>query len=322
MGVMQRVGRIGLLALTGIMLFWGITHAALSKYQQKQQTIREACKAARENLTPAQQKQLQCSTPEISLKSISAKPGETVEVVISGKFPAGTNFVFESENLEILKESCNANLYRATIKVAPGAGPEQIPVQAYTPVCCKTAYHAQAMAINGNFQWDLKAANGWSIKALSLAPAPGSSAGEMGYMLEFFRGTETTPFTKHRATLSPSHSDPPSYYFSISGQDEMQTSPQMELQTIMQKMANPNLSDAERDKLTKQIEQISTRMQAEVQKMTDPKYLQKMQAQEQEFGCRNINLKVQNGAATGNITCSDKVGRNLSLTGTMKLLTK
>ena len=319
---MHRLGRTVLLAVTTTMLLWGITHASLSKYQQKQQAIRDACKVTRDKLTPQQQKQLKCDTPEISLKTIVAKPGETVEVVINGKFPAGTNFVFDSDNVEVLKETSNVNSYRATVRIGPGGGPETLSVQAYTPVCCKTAYVTEAMVINANYQWDLKAANGWAVKAQSILAPPGSSNREMEYMLEFFKANTATPFTKRRATLHPSHSDPPSYYFSINNQDESQGSPQAEMQAVMQKMMNPNISDAERDKVSKQVEQISARMQAEAQKMSDPKYIQKLQAQEQEFGCTAINLKVQNGAATGNMLCSEKVGRSLSMTGTMKLASK
>jgi hypothetical protein len=39
------------------MLFWGLTHAALSKYQQKGQAVRESCQAERAKLTPQQLKQ-------------------------------------------------------------------------------------------------------------------------------------------------------------------------------------------------------------------------------------------------------------------------
>ncbi len=319
---MHKLGRVAILAITAIMLCWGITHAALSKYQLKQQAIMDACKAARKNYASTQPA-LKCDTPEISLRTpIVAKPGETVEVVINGKFPAGTSFVFGSDNIEVLKETSNANSYRATIRIAPGGGPETLSVQAITPLCCKIAYASEAVVINSNYQWDLKASNGWAVKAQSIAAAPGASSREMQYMLEFFKGAATTPFTKRRASLHPSQGDVPSYYFSISNQDETQMSPQLEMQAIMEKMMNPNTSDAEREKLTKQMEQISTRMTADLKKMTDPKYLQNLQAQEQEFGCTAINLKVQNGAATGNMLCSDKVGRNLTMTGTMKLLPK
>jgi hypothetical protein len=321
---MHKNGRIALLAVTGVMLLWGVTHAAISKYQQKEQAIREACKAARDKLTPQERNQLKCNTPEISLiKPAVVKPGETAEVTITGKFPAGTNFVFQSDCIEVLKESSNANSYQATIKVAPGCGPETVSISGLIPVCCKNAYLSEALKITGNFEWELKAANGWTVKAHAIVAAPGENqSNELRYLLEFFRGAETSPFAKRSANLHPSNSAPPSYYFSISSQDESVTSPQQEMAAISKQMMNPNLSDAERDKLNKKIEEIMARMNKEIQKMSDPAYIKKLQAEEQEFGCTAINLTLQNGALTGNMLCSEKVGRNINLTGTMKLMPK
>jgi hypothetical protein len=164
----------------GILLCWGVTHAALSKYQQKEQAARDACKAERAKMTPQQQKQLQCGTPEVSLVSRAVvKPGETAEVSINGKFPAGTSFVFHSDSIEVLKEASNANSYRATIKAVPGGLPRTVSVSALTPVCCKGAYLSQAIKITANYLWDLQAANGWKIKAQPLpsdAPETGNCA--------------------------------------------------------------------------------------------------------------------------------------------------
>jgi hypothetical protein len=325
--VMRRIGRIGLLAAVGAMLAWGITHAALSKYQQKRQEILAACKAAREKMTPAEQKQFEakCSTPEITLVSPAViKPGETVEVTVTGKFPAGTNFIFESDGIEVLKESSAANSYRATIKVDPGRGPETLSISAYTPVCCKSANRSEAIAITGNFEWELKAANGWAVRAHAIAPAAGSRpTTELNYTLEFYRGSETAPFAKRRATLHPSASaEPPSYYFSISNQDDAAANAQDEMVSIVKQMQNPSLSEADRDKLMKRIEAMTESMTKEAQKMTDPNYFKQLQAKEQEFGCTAINLKVQAGAATGNMRCSEKVGQDIKLNGTMKMLAK
>ncbi len=322
--MMNKCGRVGLLLMTVIMLCWGVTNAALSKYQQKEQAIRDACKAAREKLTPQEQKQLQCGTPEIRLVSpITIRPGETMEVAFAGKFPAGTNFVFHSDSIEVLKESSNANSYRATIKVAPGGGPENLSVSAIIPVCCKTAYQSNAVIISGNFQWELKGANGWTVKARAKAPGPGErQTSELAYLLEFFRGSETTPFERRTATLYPEQSVPPSYRFSISQQDESSMNSQQEMQRISQQMANPNLSDADREKLMNQMQEMVARMTQEAQKMSSPAYAKQMQAKQQEFGCTAINLRVENGAATGNMLCSEKVGRNIAMTGTMKYLGK
>jgi len=324
---MRRIGRIGLLVAIGAMLTWGITHAALSKYQQKRQEILAACKAAREKLTPEEQKQLaaKCNTPEIALISPAVvKPGDTVEVILTGKFPAGTSFIFESDGIEVLKESSAANIYRATVKVDPGRGPESLSVSAYIPVCCKNTNRSNAIAITGNFEWELKAANGWVVKAHAIAPAAGSApTTELNYALEFYRASETAPFAKRRATLHPStYSEPPSYYFSINNQDESAMNAEQEMESIGKQMQNPNLSEADRDKLMKRIGAMTESMTKEAQKMSDPNYIKQLQAKEQEFGCTAINLKVQAGAATGNMHCSEKVGQDIKLTGTMKMLAK
>jgi hypothetical protein len=322
--MMHRFGRNGLLIVTVIMLCWGVTHAALSNYQQKERAIRDSCQAARNKLTPQEQKQLQCNTPEIRLMSPAAvKPGETTEVAITGKFPAGTSFVFHSDSVEVLKESSNANSYRATIKVASGGGPEDLSISAIIPPCCKSAYQSNALHITGNFEWELKGANGWTVKAHSIAPAAGErQTGELAYLLEFFRGAETKPFEKRSAKLHPEQSAPPRYYFSISKEDESSMNSQREMQAIAQQMQNPNLSDADREKLMIKMQEMIARMTGEAQKMSSPAYIKQIQAKELEFGCTAINLQLQNGVATGNMLCSDKVGRNIALTGSMKYLGK
>ncbi|HYA41465.1 MAG TPA: hypothetical protein VEF34_09195 [Syntrophobacteraceae bacterium] len=321
---MNTNGRIALLVVTGIMLLWGVTHASLSKYRQKEQAIWDACNAAKSKLTPQEQKNLQCGTPEISLVSpVVIKPGETAEVVIKGKFPAGTNFVFESDRIEVLKETSNANSYRATIQAASGGGPETLSIEARVPLCCNGARLSGAISVTGNFEWELKAANGWTVMAHSIATSPGGKPStELPYLLEFFRGTEKAPFAKRNATLNPSNSEPPSYYFSISSQDASSMDSQQELQALMKRIMDPKLSQAEREKLNKRIKELSDQMAAEMKKMTDPEYFKKLQIQEQEFGCTAINLQLQEGAPKGNMSCGEKVGRNIALTGTIKLVTK
>jgi hypothetical protein len=321
---MNRFCKTSLLIATGMMLCWGVTHAALNKYQEKERAIRDACKIAREKLTPQEQKQLQCSTPEIRLVSpVVIKPGETMEVAIAGKFPAGTNFVFNSDSVEVIKEAANANSYRATVKVIPGVGPGEVSLAALTPVCCKSAYQSRALVITGNFEWELKGSNGWTVRAKSKISSPGEKpSGELAYSLEFFRGSDAAPFEKRAATLYPEASTPPRYRFSISNQDESAMNAQQQMQAIGKQMQNPNTSDADREKLMKKMQDMIAQMTKDAQKMSDPAYLKQMQAKEQEFGCTAINLQLQNGAATGNMLCGEKVGRSITITGAMKYLDK
>ncbi len=323
---MRKLGRIGILVGIMVVFAWGMAHAYLGKYDMKRQEIVAGCKPARDKLTPEERKQLTCATPEISLVSPSTvNPGDTAEVTVTGKFPAGTQFLFESDAIEVLKESCAANSYRATIKVNPAAGPEILAVRAFAPVCCKSASHYDAIAIAGNFAWDLKAVNGWTVKARSVPPAAGDSRSKgLAYSLEFFRGAETTPFERRRATLSPSLSPPTYdliYSFSISNQDEASENAQQEMEKLGKQLKNPNLSDAERERITKKISDAVRNMARDLEKKTQPDYVNQLLEKQLAFGCTDIDLKLNNGVATGDMTCSQKIGR-IALTGTLKSLPK
>ena len=85
---------------------------------------------------------------------------------------------------------------------------------------------------------------------------------------------------------------------------------------------HPWLDEDLREKIMKRMEEMITRMTQDAQKMSNPAYIKQLQAKEQEFGCTAINLKLENGAATGNMICSEKVGRNIAMTGAMKYLGK
>ncbi len=325
---MRKLGRIGILAGIVVVAAWGMAHAYLGKYDQKRQEILAGCQAARDKMTAQELKQLPCATPEISLITPSAiKPGDTAEVTVTGKFPAGTQFLFESDAVEVLTESCAANSYRATIKLNSTVGPENLAVRAYAPVCCKTRNRIDAIAIAGNFAWELKAGNGWTVKAHSVAPAAGESRSKgLAYSLEFYRGAETTPFERRRANLFFSRFSPPSYEpsysFSISNQDEAGMNAQQEMESLGKQLQNPNLSDAEREKIMNKISAAVNNMTKDMDKKTGPDYVKQLQEKEQAFGCTNIDLKLADGAATGNMTCSERVGRNIALTGTLKSLAK
>ncbi len=325
--MMCRFRRTVSLVLVCALLALGVSRAMISKYEQKRQQILAACKAEREKLGVAEQKALagKCQTPEIALVSPAMlNPGQTAEVTVTGKFPAGTRFLFESDCIDVLKESVAANTYHATVKVSAECGPETLAVEAFAPFCCKSGRLDHALTIGGNFEWDLTASNGWRVKAHAAAPEAGAGrSAELKYMLEFFRGNETAPFTRRAATLHPSTgSSSPSYYFSISNQDESSMNTQQEMEKISKQMANPSLSNAEREKLMKQMEALLTNMTKDANKMTDPAYMKQLQAKADEFGCGAINATVQNGSVTGTMNCSQKVGSNLKITGTMKAQAK
>lgn len=325
--MIRRFGRTASLVVVCILLAWGVSRAMISKYQQKRQEILAACKAEREKLGVAEQKELanKCPTPEVALISPAMlAPGQTAEVTVTGKFPAGTRFLFDSDCIEVVKESVIANTYHATVKVTSDCGPEAVTVEAFAPFCCKSGRLDHGLTVGGNFNWDLTASNGWRVKGRAVPPAAGAGkTSELVFMLEFYRGNETAPFIKRRATLFPSAgSSPPSYYFSISNQDESSANAQQEMERISKQMANPNISEAEREKLMNRMQAILNNTTKDVSKMTDPAYQKQLQAQADEFGCQAINVTVKNGSVIGTMSCSQKVGSNLKVTGTMKFLGK
>jgi hypothetical protein len=93
-----------------------------------------------------------------------------------------------------------------------------------------------------------------------------------------------------------------------------------DMQTLMKRMMDPNLTDAQRDQVIKRVEQVQQQMQANMQKMTDPSFARQQEAKRKQFGGRSIDLAVQGGAAKGNLRCGEAVGTNIAVTGTLRSL--
>ena len=180
-----------------------------------------------------------------------------------------------------------------------------------------------AVRIGGRYEWTMQAANGWKVVARSQSAAACSTGPDANkYEVSFFRGAETTPFEKLTGTLSFSLWGNRNYNFSLSSAEA--TLGGMEnYQALMQKLSDPKLTSAEREQLMKKLEEAQKQMQAAISKMTDPAYVkqraQEQQRREQEFGCRQIYLAVESGKATGEMNCSDKVGRP-GVTGTVAII--
>ncbi len=300
------------LILVLTLLTLGLSRAAMFRWQEKEQAIRQGCQRGGAG----------CPTPEIHMITGSCiLPGTTGEVIIKGKFPAGTKFVFENDNLEVVSESPAANTYRATVKVPAALGPQTAPVMAITP-CCASVRRDGAVVVGGKYEWNLQAQNGWRVQArlLNDTRCGSSGGGESNYEMLFFQGSAPTPFEKRRARLSYSPWDRMNYRFSIDQTDTTALSAQEEAQQLMKKISDPNTSDAERDRVMKRIEALQKEMMANMQKMINPAEIQKMEQKKLDFGCDSLELQLTGSTAQGSMRCSQKVGRSLSVSGTMKYL--
>jgi hypothetical protein len=319
--MLNRIRRATLL-LTVVVAVLAVVRAATHKYQDQERAIREACQAdlQKQGLTPAAAK-AKYPTPVVSMVSSGCLvPGGTGEIAVKGTFSPGTKFVVENDNLEVVKDSLVGGEYHATLKVAPGIGPQTAEVTAINPRCmyARGANHIQ---IGGQFEWSLDTgAKGWTVAAHPLErKACVEGTGDRPYELQFFRKGEPAPFEKRRATLSFEAYNA-TYRFSISEGDSGMEAFQQLMQTKMQELANPKTTPAQRELMMKQLERAQGQMQDVMKRMTDPNYIKQQEEKRKQFGCRSLELQGQAAALTGTLYCAEAAGNRIPVTGSLKYL--
>jgi len=309
------------------MLALAMMKAALPGFRAKQDAIYAGCRADRQRLGAAATKD-RYPTPEIHMVSGGCMlPGATAQVVVKGKFAPGTKFIFENDEIQVLSETLSGNEYRATLKAPAGAGPQTAALVAISPVTCITARQSAAVKIAGSYEWTMNAANGWKVIARPAAANGCSSGSESDrYDVLFYRNSETQPFEKRTATLYHSPYEQTNYRFTIDEPQAGAPAGMEDMQKLMMKMSDPNLSDSQREQVMAQLQKLQMQMQASLERMADPANVQKIAKQQDEerlrFGCRNIELIEKAGNLTGELRCSDQVGREIALTGAMRFTGK
>jgi hypothetical protein len=301
-----------------VLLAMGIARAAAFRYQQKEDAIRAACRAEMEKLGPDAKASVKAKypTPEIQMITEGCfAPGASAEVTVKGKFVPGTKFVFENDNVDVVKENLAGGLYQATLKIASGIGPQSAAIAVISPVSGIMTRRDPGIRIGGRYEWALQSQNGWKVVA---APQQAEACGDH-YLIQFFKGGEPQPFQKRTGSLHYSLHDG-TYRFSFSGGDSAAVDAQAELAALQKKMMDPKLPGAERDKLMARMNQMVESMTKDMAKMADPGYIKQLEAEKQKFGCEWIELKGQSGALQGNMRCSDQVGTRLGITGSYKLI--
>ena len=314
-----------LLVLVLIVIAAGIVRAALDGFDAKRKAVVTACQAERNRLGIKSDEALYAKypTPEIALITTACVPaGGTGELIVKGKFVAGSKFLLHSDHLEIVKEALTATEYRATIKAPAGIGPEMADLSVYTPVSCASAHGQKAAVVTGKFEFDLQSANGWRIKArpgLDTRCKP-REQGSIKYSLEFFRGTEAAPFQKREAQLFFSPYDQNPYRLSVEG-EKVGGDYDAQMRALTEKLMNPSISEAERNKAMAQMQELSQKMMAKMSDMgAMQKESQQVEQRKKEFGCETLELRFEAGSQVqGEMHCGELVGRGIKLNGTVKV---
>lgn len=317
----KRLVASALVLLVGL----GVARAATFRFEERQKEILAACRLQLQKLgiTRDEAKE-RYFTPEIDMVTGGClTAGRQADLGLQGKFVEGTKFVIYNDNIEVVKEQLTGTAWRATVKVAQGIGPQTAAIVAISPVTGIMARKDFAAIVASRTEWALDAANGWRIVARSAGEVNcGRSAnGEFPYDLSFYRKGETEAFAKRSARLIFDLYDSSNYRFMISEAAPAAAGGIEGMQALAMKLSDPNLSDAEREKLMAKFAAAQEQMQADIEKAIDPANIAKAQQQKAEFGCSDIFAAVPaGGPVTGSLRCSPKVGANISVTGTMKVL--
>ena len=311
------------LLCAGVVLLFalGLCRAARFRFQEKEEAIRKQDREQLAALGIARDAaKVKYPTPEIHMTTNACLlPGESGEVVVKGKFASGTHFIFENDNLEVVKENPAPTEYRATLRAAAGVGPQSAALLVMTPVTGITARRDNVAVVAGRYEWTMNAANGWRVVALS--PPGDSCAARDGqsYDVQFFRKGENSAFEKRKATLRHSIYEQTGYTFSIDRQASGAFDQEAML-ALSKQLMDPKTPPAQRDALMKKLEKMQEVMMAEMAKMSDPANIAKAQQSALEFGCERISVGIQGGGLSGDMRCAEKVGTRISLTGTLKFL--
>lgn len=262
-------------------------------------------------------------SPEITLcKVVEVQPDGSAVVEMRGKFADGTTFLADNDAVDLGTPAIANGQFKATVRAAAGQGPGFVNIHAYSPV---SGAHARCSAVfvNAMYSYDLKANNGWTIKASPEAKTytRKETNASVQYQVTFYKAGDARPFETMNGTfgLSPGHG--PGADMSVS-LHAAESGAMAELMEIQKKMQDPEafmkMSDQAREEVVERMGALTEKMMKEQQAaMADPAA---MQRKEDEFGCRHMTLKTEaGGTASGTMSCGKNVG-SLKLTGTAKVV--
>jgi hypothetical protein len=262
----------------------------------------------------------QFPTPEITLcKPVVIAPGASAPVSLSGKFVEKTAFLAANDDVT-LDGALAAGKFTGTATAAADASPGWAPVHAIAPVSGANR-SCGAIFVGPVTAYEFKGDNGWTIKLTPQAKAFSLSEEDatLPYAVTFFKDGEAKPFKTMATSLTFRQSDNPSRdVFMSLNPSGAAGSPEAELAEIQRKLSAPDafkkLGMAEISRLS---ERMGKLMEAQMKEMNSPGYNEKMQKEQEAFGCNSLSFSTKDGAATGNVNCGRAVGNNghIKLTG-------
>jgi len=312
--------------VVGALVVFGIARAANSHYAQRRSAFFDAQTAERKKLglTDWGQVKAKYPTPEVTLcHAARVAPGAAGDVTVKGKFVAGTGFLFENDAVEVVKENATGTEYHATVRVPAGIGPGYSPLHIFSPVSgIEATMPCPAVYINGKFEWDFSAQNGWQIKLRPKGdPFPQDGSEPIAnYTAEFYRNNGAKPFEVRDLSLGFGGSLYGESYAGGFQEAAASGTPMADAEQLMKKAYDPNTPPEERAKL---MQRAMEAQQAALSKMTDVKAMQQQQQEQEkrdaEFGCKNMSFSTNADSVEGKVSCGKNVG-TISIKGTRRFV--
>lgn len=310
--------------VAALCILWGAgKSAALRFHQQRQELLKVAVAEQRRlGLTNRTQLLAKYPTPEITFcKVIDIEPGATAEVVLPGKYVAGSRFLYENDAIEVVKDSVTASEYRATIRAATDATPCLAAVHGFSPVSAAAA-SCDAVRIGGIFEGQFSAANGWAVRLIPQERKKDDN--DWPYLVEFTKRGESRPFEKFPGVMRMEDScSTGKYEVELRVKRESVSSPGgvEEYQRLAQQMQKPGITPQEYEKLLQRMTELATQMQKSMESTNQKVMENAEQANKLEmFGCKKLEFTVNGGAASGDLNCRDANGspQPVKITGTLR----
>lgn len=303
-----------------------VVRAGKTKFWEKRKELSQADRADQERLGlagGANRKALYAKypTPEVTLcKPIVLAPGSSAPLTLTGRFPEKTTFLVANDQVEIEEGTLAAGRYTTKATVAADAAAGYAPIYAIAPVSGANTM-CPALFIGPISSYDLTSTNGWTIKLTPQGKAfeVNKEDARLLYTAAFSKEGETAPFRKMSAklVLRFDQETGKEVYLSLEPL-AADGSPDAELTAIQKKMSDPSfakLPAAEMDRLIKRMTELT---EQRLKIVSAPDYAQKMQKEQEDFGCTSMSLTVGGGEVNGHVQCGRNVGRNgdVRLTGT------
>lgn len=244
-------------------------------------------------------------------------PSGTLSLALAGKFPAGVTILSDRDGAVLTGAVLTGTNYSARMTVGPGEGPGFIKLWAFAPVSLAIVSVPVAF-IDTVYRFDLKSSNGITVKAIPTAKTftiEGKTA-TLRYQVEFYKPGEAKPFETRVGTMNWYDDDEPRSRLDIT-LTEQTGSAQAEVEELNKKMADPKLTDAQREALGERLAGAMQRMMDELMKAgADPAAANKKQ---DDFGCHILQVYPgEAGAARGMTVCGKNFnGGKIETTGTM-----